>query len=67
MGKRNESRFLTEAIKSDGYVHLRGSFSIAQTDYGITPFRKVLGAVGVADRLTIWGDLWVADEGTVQP
>lgn len=66
-GKTQKITILAEAMKASGYTHVRGSFTIAQTDYGITPFRKVLGAVGVADRLTIWGDLWVADEGTVQP
>jgi hypothetical protein len=41
-------------------MRLQGSFSILQSDYGITPFSKALGAVGVADRLTISGDLRVA-------
>jgi polyisoprenoid-binding protein YceI len=32
-------------------------FSILQTQFGITPFSKAFGAVGVADRLEIWGDV----------
>jgi hypothetical protein len=32
---------------------------------GIQPFRKALGAVGVADQLTIYGDLWIAGTQSV--
>jgi polyisoprenoid-binding protein YceI len=42
-----------------GLVHLRGQFSVRQTQFGITPYSKAFGAVGVADELKIWGDLWV--------
>ncbi|HEY1068633.1 MAG TPA: YceI family protein [Pirellulales bacterium] len=41
-------------------VHLQGAFKIKQTDYGMTPFSKGFGLVGVADELTIWGDIWLA-------
>jgi len=34
-------------------------FKIRQTDYGIKPFSRVLGAVGVKDELLISGDLWI--------
>ncbi len=43
----------------EGYLHLKGSFPLKQTDYGIRPFKKALGAVGVADVLTVYGDLWI--------
>jgi hypothetical protein len=46
----------------NGYTRIFGNFSILQSDFGIMPFRKALGAVGVADRLTIYGELWVADQ-----
>jgi polyisoprenoid-binding protein YceI len=49
-----------EAIDSDGTVRLRGAFSILQTQFGITPYSKVLGAVGVADKLTIYGEIHIA-------
>lgn len=42
-------------------THLRGEFSVLQTDYGITPFTKAFGAVGVANKLQIWGDFWIAN------
>jgi len=43
----------------DGWNHVRGGFKILQSDYGIKPFSKMLGAVGVKDQLVIMGDLWV--------
>jgi polyisoprenoid-binding protein YceI len=43
-----------------GMVHLRGQFSVRQTQFGIRPYSKAFGAVGVADELKIWGDLWVS-------
>ena len=48
-----------QAEMVNGMVHLRGKFAILQTQYGITPYSRAFGAVGVADKLTIWGDLWL--------
>jgi polyisoprenoid-binding protein YceI len=47
-----------EVVK--GWNHLRGGFAILQSAYGIKPYSKMLGAVGVTDRLLIYGDLIVA-------
>lgn len=49
-----------EAIDSGRTVRLRGMFSIQQTQHGITPYSKALGAIGVADKLTIYGEIHVA-------
>jgi hypothetical protein len=49
-----------EVEEKNGWHHVRGSFKILQSDYGIKPFSKMLGAVGVKDELVIIGDLWVA-------
>lgn len=57
------SRALTvmaEAEESEGRIHLRGSFPLVQTNYGIQPFTKAFGAVGVANQLTAHADLWIA-------
>ncbi len=54
-----------DAEEKNGWTHLRGNFSINQTDYGMKPFSKAFGAVGVADQLTIYGDLWVAGTASV--
>ncbi|MEZ6031563.1 MAG: YceI family protein [Planctomycetaceae bacterium] len=59
-GKTRPIKFMAEVQQKDGMNHVTGKFSILQTQYGITPFKKALGAVGIADRLTIHGDLWLA-------
>jgi len=42
-----------------GYLHLKGNFPLRQTDFGIRPFKKALGAVGVGNVLTVYGDFWI--------
>lgn len=49
-----------QAEQVRGWLHIRGGFAINQSDYGIKPYTKALGAVGVADQLKIYGDLFVA-------
>lgn len=46
----------------DKFIQLRGQFDILQSEFGITPYKAALGTVGVADQLTIYGDLWIAAE-----
>ena len=53
-------KVIAEAVDVQDKVHLRGSFAIFQTSFGITPFSKAFGAIGVANQLTIHGDLWLA-------
>lgn len=40
-------------------VRLWGGFAIKQTDFGMKPYAKFGGIVGVADELKIWGDIWI--------
>jgi polyisoprenoid-binding protein YceI len=63
-GTTRPLRLLAEAEQRDGWFHIVGNFSLLQTDYGIRPFSKAFGAIGVADQLTIYGDLWVASDTT---
>jgi polyisoprenoid-binding protein YceI len=51
---------VAEAEEQSGWVHLRGGFSLLQSQFGITPFSKAFGAVGVADEVKVYGDLWIA-------
>ncbi len=51
---------IAESSEQNGWTHLRGGFAILQSQFGIKPFTKAFGAIGVADRLEIWGDLWLA-------
>lgn len=53
--------FVADVENKKGWLHLRGAFSILQSHYGIEPYSTALGTIGVADQLTIWGDLWVAE------
>lgn len=54
-------RVTAEAIDvRESTTRLRGVFGIRQTDYGITPYSKAFGAVGVADALKIYGELDIA-------
>ncbi|MCA9039939.1 MAG: YceI family protein [Planctomycetaceae bacterium] len=46
-----------EAVDVKGQTHLRGRFAMLQTHFGIKPFTKALGAVGVTDRLVINGNI----------
>lgn len=46
-------------------LRLRGGFAIKQTDFGMKPYAKFGGMVGVADELKIWGDISMPKE--VQP
>jgi polyisoprenoid-binding protein YceI len=58
-GARHPLRFVAEGVEERGYLHLKGSFRLRQTDYKIRPYQKGLGTVGVADVLTVYGDIWV--------
>jgi len=49
-----------EAIAKGNATRLRGRFTIQQTKFGMKPYTAALGAVGVADALTISGEIDVA-------
>jgi hypothetical protein len=51
---------VAEAEDQNGWIHLRGGFTMLQSHFGITPFSKAFGAVGVTDQLSVWGDLWIS-------
>lgn len=53
--------FTADAESEEGWTHLQGGFAVRQSDFGITPFSMAFGTVGVADKITIWGDLWIAE------
>ncbi|MFM8582966.1 MAG: YceI family protein [Planctomycetaceae bacterium] len=67
-GVKRQIQFPAQAETAQGLLHLRGSFAIRQTDFQITPYSQAFGAVGVADQLTIYGDLWLGvDPGAGGP
>lgn len=58
-GATRPLRFVAEGIEERGYLHFKGNFRLRQTDYKMQPFKKALGTVGVADVLTVYGDIWL--------
>lgn len=49
-----------EVIPVGNVLRVRTGFVLKQSDYGIKPFTKAFGAVGVADEMKIYGELVVA-------
>lgn len=47
-----------EIVETKDRTRVRGGFRIKQTDYGITPYSKAFGAIGVADQMTIYGEFY---------
>lgn len=59
-GVRQPLTFTAFAEQTTAGIRLQGEFVFKQTDFGIRPFKKFLGAVGVADQLKVYGELWIA-------
>lgn len=53
-------RFNVDVEEVKGWQRVRGAFAIQQTQFGIKPYSKMFGTIGVADKLDIYGDLFVA-------
>jgi YceI-like domain len=60
-GTTKPIRFRAEVEQLDGRSRILGSFTIRQTDFGMTPYTKAFGTIGVADQLRIYGDLYVVN------
>lgn len=56
-GVTRNLRLIAEVTEKNHQNHLRTSFAIKQTHFGITPYSKAFGAVGVTDELKIYGDI----------
>jgi hypothetical protein len=61
-GTTQPIRIVADVERLEDGVRLVGKFSILQSDFGIEPYSTAFGAVGVADELTIWGDVRLAAE-----
>jgi hypothetical protein len=64
-GVNRPIQVIAELAEQNGWLHLRGSFYMLQSQFGITPFTKAFGAVGVTDQLSVWGDIWIANQRQV--
>lgn len=58
-GAQRPLTIVATADTRDGMTRLRGRFKIKQTDFGIKPFARFLGAVGATDELQILGEIWI--------
>jgi polyisoprenoid-binding protein YceI len=43
----------------DGLTRMRGTMDLKQTQFGIKPYTKLFGAVGVSDALHVYGEIWI--------
>jgi polyisoprenoid-binding protein YceI len=59
-GKTRPLSVIVEVEQARGWLHLRGSFTLKQSSFGIKPYSKAFGAIGVADDLQVFGDVYVA-------
>ena len=62
-GVKQPVQFDAEVIEQRGQKRVLGSFRIQQTAFGITPYSKAFGTIGVSDELTIYGDLILSPQG----
>ncbi len=59
-GTTRPINFTVDVEEVKGWLRVRGAFAILQTQFGIKPYTKAFGVIGVADKLDIYGDLIVA-------
>ena len=64
-GVTRKLQVVAEAEDSDGWVRLRAHWPLVQSEFGMTPYTAALGAIGVADQLELYCDLYLAKEKRV--
>ncbi len=65
-GVARDIEFLGSRSIANGWTRLTGHFTLRQTDFGIEPFSKGLGLIGVANDLEVYGDLFLMPESIRQ-
>ena len=58
---------VAEALEQNGWVRLRGHVSSKQSDFGMQPYTAMLGVIGVADQLELYGEAYIVKEGNIPP
>jgi YceI-like domain len=61
-GKSQPLRVEAQAETVDGAVRLRGHFTLLQTEYGIRPYAKFGGVIGVANEVKVSADIWLVPQ-----
>lgn len=59
-GAQQPLALMAEVEDHGDTLRLRGGFAVKQTAFGMKPYAKFGGMVGVADELKIWGDISLA-------
>ena len=59
-GTTRPIQFTVDVDVVKGWLRVRGAFAILQTQHGIKPLNKLFGAIAVADKVDIYGDLIIA-------
>ena len=57
-GVKRPVRFNVGTTSVEGMTRVRGTVDLKQTQFGIKPFSKLLGALGVTDELRVYGEIW---------
>ena len=66
-GVKKKMSVVAEAAEHDGWVRLRGHVSLRQSDFGMTPYSAMLGALGVADQLELYGEAYIRKDCEIPP
>ena len=66
-GVTKKMSVVAEAVEQNGWVRLRGHVSLRQSDFGMQPYTAMLGAIGVADQLEIYGEGYIVKENDIPP
>jgi hypothetical protein len=61
-GVTRKMSVVAEAAEQNGWVRLRGHVTLKQSDFGMTPFTAMLGTIGVADQLELYGEAYIVKE-----
>jgi hypothetical protein len=66
-GVTKKMSVVAEAVEQNGWVRLRGHVSLRQSDFGMQPYTAMLGTIGVADQLEIYGEGYIVKENNIPP
>src|SRR5208282_5555904 len=63
-GVTKKMSVVAEALEQNGWVRLRGHVSLTQSDFGMQPYTTMLGMIGVADQLELYGEAYTSRRAT---
>ena len=66
-GVTKKMSLVAEAMEQNGWVRLRGHVSLKQSDFGMQPYTALLGAIGVADQLELYGEAYIVKDCDIPP